>query len=199
MRTRLVGEQALGSALAALSIGLALGVELEPMIERLEHAEPAPRRMSVHEGPDGVTFIRDDFKAPSDSMADVIHFMAHATARRKVAVVGQISDYPGRSRRTYTEFVDAASSVFDEILLVGERAWQLWGEQTSDRRPAGKRRVSVLATVQRAATWLERELRPDDLVLLKASGVADHLEPRVARANDRRLLLGGALRTRARL
>lgn len=176
--TRLIGEHGLGSALAALAIGLALDIALDDLIARLEQADPPSRRMTVHEGADGVTFIRDDFKAPSDSLADIVSFMAKASATRKIAVVGQISDYPGRSRRTYTEFVNAARSVVDEIVLVGERAEQLWGEGPLklSTRPGSNGRVTVFATVKAATDALRDQLRTGDLVLLKASGVADHLE-----------------------
>lgn len=174
--TRLIGEQGLGSALAALAIGLALGVELEVLVERLAMANPPPRRMTVHASADGVTFIRDDFKAPSDSLAEVTSFMASASAIRKIAVVGQISDYPGRSRRIYTEFLNAARTVFDEIVFVGERAEELWGSGPLERPEDSGARVSVFGTVRGAAEELQTRLRPGDLVLLKASGVADHLE-----------------------
>ncbi len=55
-------------------------------------------------------------------------------------------------------------------VLVGSRATELWGEGDS---PGGRR---VLRTVEAASRQLRRTLRHGDLVLLKASGPADHLE-----------------------
>jgi len=177
VRTRLVGEAALGSALAALAIALALGVALDEALARLAEIEPLPRRMSVAELPDGVTFVRDDFKAPSDSIPEAFEFMAAARAARKIAVVGRISDHPGRSRPAYEACVRAAIDVVDELLFVGERPYSLWrsGPRPWDDGPH-RACVSVLPTVQDAVRDLGPRLRAGDLVLLKASGRADHVE-----------------------
>ena len=177
VRTRLVGEQCLGSALAALAIAVSLGVPIGAAIRRLTEIPPLMRRMSALTVPDGITFIRDDFKAPSDSMSEVLTFMDSARATRKLAVVGRISDYPGRSRRVYTEFARAAIDVVDELSFIGERPWSLWGRGDGPWAPAhGRARVSVFSTVEAASRALREELRPGDLVLLKGSGRADHLE-----------------------
>ncbi len=45
--------------------------------------------------PDGVTFIRDDCKAPLWTVRESLEFMRNATAKRKIVVVGTLSDYPG--------------------------------------------------------------------------------------------------------
>jgi UDP-N-acetylmuramyl pentapeptide synthase len=178
VQTRLVGEQALGSALAAIAVGVTMGVPVEAAVRRLERVEPPARRMSAVSLPDGVTFIRDDFKAPSDSMPEVLSFMAAARATRKVAVIGRVSDYPGRSRPTYTELARAAADLVDELVFVGERAHDLWGAGATLREVCspGRARVSLYRTVEAASAALKRELRTGDLVLLKASGPADHLE-----------------------
>jgi UDP-N-acetylmuramoyl-tripeptide--D-alanyl-D-alanine ligase len=176
VRTRLLGEHLLGSALSAL--------------------EPTPRRMMPTAHPDGVTFIRDDFKATADSVPEVLAFMRQATAPRKVAVFGRISDFPGRSRRVYTEVAEQATAVLDTVVFVGDRAIDLWGKQHDtaetaqlqlrhrlgfteiDRvhraRPPGD--MFVFESVWRASRFLSSFLQVGDLVLLKGSGPADHLE-----------------------
>ena len=133
--------------------------------------------MSVVELPDGVTFVRDDFKASSDSIPEAFAFMASARAARKIAVVGRISDHPGRSRPAYEACVRAAIEVVDELVFVGERPHSLW---CSGPRPwdgeSHRASVSVLPSVEDAARDLAPRLREGDLVLLKASGRADHVE-----------------------
>ena len=127
--------------------------------------------------PDGVTFVRDDFKAASDSLGAMLEFLREADAARKILAVGRISDYGGRSRPTYTEFAEQAMRAVDELIFVGERAHELWG---SGEAPwigtTSRSHVSVFRTVESASRWLQPELRRGDLVLLKASGPADHLE-----------------------
>jgi UDP-N-acetylmuramoyl-tripeptide--D-alanyl-D-alanine ligase len=195
VRTRLFGGHLLGSALAALAVGITFDLTLAQAAAALEAAEPTPRRMTPVMHPDGVTFIRDDFKAPADSVPEVLDFQREATATRKVAVFGRISDYPGRSRPTYTNIALQAIACLDAVVFVGERAVELWGEQHS-RSAADQRRLRqqlgltpggdssahppadmyVFESVARASSFLSGYLRAGDLVLLKGSGPADHLE-----------------------
>jgi UDP-N-acetylmuramoyl-tripeptide--D-alanyl-D-alanine ligase len=193
VRTRLLGEHLLGSALAALAVGIIFGMTLTQAAAALEAAEPTPRRMTPVAHPDGITFIRDDFKAPSDSIPEVLAFMRDATATRKLAVLGRISDYPGRSRPTYTDVAGQAIASLDAVVFVGQRAAELWGKQHSGsaadqhrlRQQLGLNRhgaahrpadMYVFETVARASRFLSGYLRADDLVLLKGSGPTDHLE-----------------------
>lgn len=169
VRTRLLGEHLLGSALAALAVGLAFGLTLPEVVKDLETAEPTARRMSAVTHPDGVTFIRDDFKAPADSIPDVLEFMAHAVATRKILVFGRISDYPGRSRRIYTDVARQALAIADAVVFVGRRAVDLWGEEHGTS-------PYVFGSVAQATGFLSGYLCAGDLVLLKGSGPTDHLE-----------------------
>ena len=188
--TRLHGAHLAPSAAAAIAIAHALGVRIEDAIERLASVEPTPRRMSTATTGSGVTFVRDDFKAVSDSIGEVLQFLGDARAARKVLVLGRISDHPGRSRAIYTAVARAAARVVDLLVLVGERPESLWGgprratpEFLTELR--GERaRVELFASVREAAGFLSSELQPGDLVLLKASGASDHLE-RVALVHDR--------------
>jgi len=177
--TRLIGEHCLGSALAAIAIAVSMGVPIETAVAELARLEPPARRMSAAFPPDGVTFIRDDFKAPSDSLPEVLRFMVRARAARKALVIGRISDYPGRSRRVYEGFALDAAQVVDELVFVGERPDELWGGR---QRPwdlegrAWRAHIRVFRDVREASRHIAGWLQRGDLVLLKGSGPVDHLE-----------------------
>lgn len=201
VRTRLLGEHLLGSALGALSVGILFGMPLDETAAALASAEPTFRRMSPVTHSDGVTFIRDDWKAPADSIPEALSFMRSAVAQRKLAVLGRISDFAGRSRRMYSRVARDAMTALDSVVFVGKRATQLWGEQQSLSLAAQgnlRRRVTlapddvpealsdvedsrlgdmfVFNTVRDADAFLQDYLRAGDLVLVKGSGPADHLE-----------------------
>jgi UDP-N-acetylmuramoyl-tripeptide--D-alanyl-D-alanine ligase len=182
VQTRLLGEHAVGSALAALAVAIVMGIPLRTAIERLAEAPPTSRRMSPVSLEAGITFIRDDFKATNDSISEVARFMKTARAGRKVVVLGRISDHPGRSRRAYSAAVRELASSADVVVLVGERHEDLWGrgrrtspDFLSELRDFGAD-VRLFETVRDASRYLIGELRSGDLVLLKACGVSDHLE-----------------------
>jgi len=182
VRTQLVGEHLIGSALAALAIAHTLGVPVEHAIERLAALPPSARRMSADTIAPGIAVVRDDFKAPSDSLGEVLDFLARARAARKVLVVGRISDYPGRSRPVYTALASAAIAVVDLLVFVGERPEALWGgpkrgtpEFLAEFSGQGAR-VELFATVEEAGRFLNGYLQSGDLLVLKGSGPTDHLE-----------------------
>ena len=210
VRTRLVGEHLLGSALAALCVAILFGMTLDEAAEALASVGPTFRRMSPVTHPDGVTFIRDDWKAPLDSLPEVLSFMRTATAPRKLAVFGRISDVPGRSRHSYERVAFEAMTVLHAVIFVSKRASELWGEHRGMaasvradvcRRMAGTSpapgsaacalqdeqlgKMFVFDSVQRADAFLQDFLAPGDLVLVKGSGPADHLERLVLNREQR--------------
>src|ERR1039458_8404552 len=119
--TRLCGEHWVTSALAALGGAAAMNVPLELAVDALATVEPAPARMSPVVF-DGVTFIRDDAKAPLWTMDAAFEFLAEARVARKLAVIGTISDYFGSSSRAYRRAAEGALAVADEVLFVGPNA-----------------------------------------------------------------------------
>jgi len=170
VRTQLNGKHWVTSVLAALAVAQALGIPLGAALEAIAAFEPLVGRMSVSR-PDGVTFLRDDFKAPLWSIDTVLAFLAEARADRKVIVLGTISDYPGSRTRTYRRIAKRALMIADDVVFVGSNARHvrhlvsgLEGE-----------RLHMFRTVQEAAEHLARTLRGGELVVLKGSNRADHL------------------------
>lgn len=182
VQTQLIGEHLVGSAVAAIAIARTMGVTLDEAVERIAQLPPTERRMSSVVTESGVTFVRDDFKATSDSLEELLYFMECARAVRKIAVIGRISDYPGRSRGVYTSFARSAAKVADLLIFVGERPESLWGgaRRGSDgflsELKVGKAIVHLFESVRDASSFLRGELRHGDFVVLKGSGASDHLE-----------------------
>lgn len=127
VESRLIGEHLVGSAVAAIAIAHTLGLGVDDAIDRIADLPPTERRMSAVITASGIAVVRDDFKAVSDSLGEFLRFLEQARAERKVAVVGRISDHPGRSRSVYTEFAHQAAKIIDLLVFVGERPESLWG------------------------------------------------------------------------
>ena len=169
--TRLYGAHHVSSVLAAYSAAVSLGVAVEDAAAAIGAYEPMLGRVSVHRTRRGVTFIRDDLKAPEWSLGAVLQFMTEARASRKIAIIGTISDIPGSPRRAYRRAVAAALAATDHVLLVGDLAPRR-AQRLADLAPG---RLHGVATVRAAADWLAGFAQPGDLVLLKGSMAADHL------------------------
>lgn len=170
VRTGLYGKQFAASVLSAIAVGIELGVPIERALEAVAAFEPVPGRMSPvrHRG---VTFMRDDNKAPLWSFASVLEFLSDARAERKLLVVGTVSDYAGPASRGYRALAERALAAADELVFVGPNS--RYGLRA---RGGVAERVHAFETLDQARAYLERELRPGDLILMKGSRRADGLE-----------------------
>jgi UDP-N-acetylmuramoyl-tripeptide--D-alanyl-D-alanine ligase len=168
--TQLCGTHWTSSVLAALAVGVQMGIAIERAVEAVAEFAPVEGRMSpVVDG--GVTFIRDDWKAPYWSVGTAIDFIADARAARKILIFGTIGDYGGGAARVYRRVAELALAAADEVAFVGPQAER--ARKVKERSPDAP--LALFATVHDAAHHFEHVLRDGDLVLLKASG-SDHLE-----------------------
>jgi UDP-N-acetylmuramoyl-tripeptide--D-alanyl-D-alanine ligase len=165
VRTGLHGRHWTSCVLAALGVGLALGIPAERALEVVAAFEPLTGRMSPVEV-DGIAFVRDDTKAAIWSFEAIYEFLAEARAARRLLVVGTISDSPGSMSRVYRRVAKRSLEVADQVVFVGAGARHV-------ERLGGV--VRAFATLREAADHLDRELRHGDLVVLKGSRRADHL------------------------
>lgn len=171
VRTRLVGEHFGHAVLGALATAVAAGVPVGDAARALESAEPVDGRYSVHTVR-GVTFIRDDWKAPLWSIPAALRFLASARARRKILILGTISDYPGDSSQKYRAVARQASMVADRVLFVGHMAHCA----LRARDPSDPDRISAFDTLFALDQFLQRFLQDGDLVFIKGSATGDHLQ-----------------------
>ncbi|MFO1457808.1 MAG: Mur ligase family protein [Verrucomicrobiota bacterium] len=178
--TRLVGGHFAHPVLGALATAVAAGVPLADAARALETVEPVDGRYSVHTVR-GVTFIRDDWKAPLWSIPAALQFLGSARARRKIFILGTISDYPGDSSQKYRAVVRQAVPAADHVFFVGRMAHCA----LRARDPSNPDRVAAFDTLLALHQYLEGFLQDGDLVLIKGSAAADHLQRLVlARAGD---------------
>jgi UDP-N-acetylmuramoyl-tripeptide--D-alanyl-D-alanine ligase len=188
VQTRLLGAHQALNVLAAVAAACSLGVPMNEAALAVAHHEPLLGRMSVQQNARGVSFVRDDWKAPLWSLPAIWQFMGDAAAARKLIVLGTISDYGGDSSRVYRQSVSKALGAAEHVLLVGPRARSL---RAHFAREAGDR-LHGFEDIRDAAQWLEEFSRAGDLVLLKGSNQSDHLA-RLALAGDQEV---GCWRTR---
>jgi aminoacyl-tRNA hydrolase len=121
--------------------------------------------------PDGVTFIRDDWKASVHTIPPALDFMKTAEAPRRIVIIGTISDSQRDKKALYVTTARQALASADQVCFVGPRASSALRAKTH----AGDDRLHAFATVKAASDFFKDFLRPGDLVLLKGSSPADHL------------------------
>jgi UDP-N-acetylmuramoyl-tripeptide--D-alanyl-D-alanine ligase len=168
VQTQLCGVYWVPCVLAALAVGITLGVPLATAVQAVQTVPPFRRRMAVVQHPDGVTFVWDDYKAPLWSIPAALQFMREARAQRKVVVIGTISDFPegsGNRDRVYAAVARQALEVADHVIFVGPHARRV----LRARRQPGDTVLQAFYATEAARDYLCHLLQPGDLVLLKDS------------------------------
>jgi UDP-N-acetylmuramoyl-tripeptide--D-alanyl-D-alanine ligase len=165
------GEHQVGNALAAAAVALELGMSVGEVGEALGAAHVVSRwRMEVTDRADGVTVINDAYNANPDSMKVALKALKAmaGSERRAWAVLGQMNELGETSGAEH----DAVGRLVvrlgvDRLVAIGPIAGAIhagavlegsWGEES----------VHV-PDVDAATRLLRAELRPGDVVLLKAS------------------------------
>jgi len=171
VQLRLVGEHHVHNALAAAATCLALGLDLAQVAAGLSAADAlSPHRMHVVDRPDGVTIVDDSYNANPDSMRAALKALAVLAGRerRSIAVLGEMLELGPGSREAH----DAIGRLVVRLnigltVVVGEGARAIrdganhegsWGDE-----------VVLADDVDAAAAFLQQEVRPGDVVLVKSS------------------------------
>lgn len=171
VKTAFHGKHLALSVLSALGVGVAAGIPLTNAISAIADVKAAEGRMEIVSTEGGITFLRDDWKAPHWSFPAPLEFMAEAEARRKIIVIGTLSDYSLSASKLYPKVAKQALEVGDIVIFVGPHA----PRAIKAKRTTDAQNLHAFSEIREAASFLNGLLQPGDLVLLKGSNKADHL------------------------
>jgi UDP-N-acetylmuramoyl-tripeptide--D-alanyl-D-alanine ligase len=171
IQTRLVGEFWATSVLAAVTCGVACGLDLRTCAEAIATVEPNLARYSVHQVPAGPTFVFDH-KAPVWTIPHCLAFLKSASASRKTVMFGTLSDYAGSGGARYRRVAREALEVADRVVFVGSNAWYV--EKLRQGELADK--ILAFRTAFEASAYFKEHVLLDELIMFKGSMFVDHLE-----------------------
>ncbi|WP_367323822.1 UDP-N-acetylmuramoyl-tripeptide--D-alanyl-D-alanine ligase [Streptomyces sp. HUAS ZL42] len=168
---RLYGEHHVSNALAAAAVAHELGMSAEEIATALSEAGSLSRwRMEVTERPDGVTVVNDAYNANPESMRAALRALAAmGKGRRTWAVLGKMAELGDEALAEHDAVGRLAVRLnVGKLVAVGgrEAAWLQLGAYNEGSW--GEESVHV-SDAQAAVDLLRSELRPGDVVLVKAS------------------------------
>jgi UDP-N-acetylmuramoyl-tripeptide--D-alanyl-D-alanine ligase len=151
VQLRASGRHMIANAAAAIAAAGAVGVDVAAAAEAVADAAVSTSRMAVHRLPSGAVVIDDAYNANPTSMAAALDALMAMSARRRIAVIGEMAelDDPAEAHRAVADRV-ARHGI--ELIAVGT---DLYGVEPTDDPVAA---VGVLDS--------------DAAVLVKASRVA---------------------------
>jgi UDP-N-acetylmuramoyl-tripeptide--D-alanyl-D-alanine ligase len=169
----LVGEHHVANALAVAGVAHAFGLSAEVVATELGKARAVSRwRMEVHDRPDGITVVNDAYNANPESMRAALKaLVAMAGDRRTWAVLGEMRELGETSAPEHDSLGRLAVRLdVNRLVAVGEAARAVhlgaahegsWGDE-----------AAWVPDIEAALDLLQAQLRPGDVVLVKASRAA---------------------------
>jgi UDP-N-acetylmuramoyl-tripeptide--D-alanyl-D-alanine ligase len=178
------GDHQVGNALCAAAVALECGASLEQVAAALAGAGPVSgHRMRVSTRADGVTVIDDAYNANPDSMRAGLQALAWISAgdggdrRRSWAVLGEMAELGDDAISEHDRIGRLAVRLdVSRLIVVGTgrsmSAMHHGAVMEGARGLEGEPEASIVADADAALALLRAELRPGDVVLVKASNAA---------------------------
>lgn len=163
------GKHNLNNSLAAMAVGLALGMSLGECVQGLFNYRPAENRLNLRQGIAGALLIDDTYNAGPDSVRAALHVLAsYPQGRRRFAVLGDMLELGELGPAAHRELGSVLASLpINRLVTIGPLAAMIAEAACQRGFPPGN--AARLQDNQSAIAYLEQELQPGDLALVKGS------------------------------
>jgi len=157
------GRPAAQAALAAMTVALHNGHSARGAAQHLVRAVPTRGRVTIRRA-GSVTIIDDSYNANPMSMRSALETLSLRQAPRKVAILGdmlELGEYADIAHREVVNDLETAGVVV--AVLIGPYFSHVAAASIS------RTQMSIFPSVEQALPVVSRLIRPNDLVLVKAS------------------------------
>jgi len=161
---QLVGEHNVLNALAAVSVGLACGMNPAESVGALASLTPADKRGQVLQL-GNITVINDCYNSNPKALNAMVDALAGMKASRRIVVAGEMLELGPVAAEMHRSAGQHIGEKKVDV-LIGVRG--LANAIVDGAKKSGAQAIFV-ATPEEAGEWLAREVREGDVVLLKAS------------------------------
>jgi UDP-N-acetylmuramyl pentapeptide synthase len=169
VQSKLLGDHMVYPLLAAVAAAHMEQIELKEAIGRLAQLSPATSRMELISLPDGTRILDDSSKGAVESMHAAFETFSQIPATRKIVVLGNVEEPPGKERDVYRDLGQRLARCADLVVCIGD------DNMTSLRATAtqaGMDRSAIRlagSQLQTGIDLLNEAFRPGDLVLVKGA------------------------------
>jgi UDP-N-acetylmuramoyl-tripeptide--D-alanyl-D-alanine ligase len=172
----LYGEHHVSNALAAAAVALELGSTVEEVAARLGAVQRrSARRMEVTTRGDGLTVLNDSYNANPESMRAALKALASMSRhRRSWAVLGVMGELGADSVTAHDEIGRLAVrlNINRLVVVAGEDSAAAPMHLGASHEGSWGEESVLVPDTDAAIALLRSELRPDDVMLVKASKAA---------------------------
>ena len=161
---KIPGKHNAYNALAALSVGVELGVEIKHCAEILSRFQAIEQRSEVIEIGD-ISVINDCYNANPESMRAALDVLLNKVGSRKIALLGDMLELGSNSVSFHAELGLYAATIVDELITIGPMAKYI----NNAARDVGHLNVSHFEDTDLVVEHLKNSLVSGDIILVKAS------------------------------
>ncbi len=161
------GKPTAAAAAAAAAVGIAFGMNLVKISEKLAGYRTGASRMQIVPGIHETSIIDDSYNASPLSMEAALDALKHIPAKRKIAILGDMLEIGDYAADEHERIGRLAAKSANMLILVGAHA-----KFTAEgARKAGLRKnnIHLFETANEAMGPTAHALRDGDLILVKGS------------------------------
>jgi UDP-N-acetylmuramoyl-tripeptide--D-alanyl-D-alanine ligase len=160
----LLGEHSIYNALAAVAAGLECGVPLAQAARSLATLSAGDKRGEIlHYA--GATAINDCYNSNPKALSSMVDWLTQMPAQRRIVVAGEMLELGPTAEAMHRDCGQRMAEQGLDVLL-GVRGL---AKAMVDGASSAGMRAEFVSTPEEAGEWLRKEVRPGDVVLLKAS------------------------------
>jgi UDP-N-acetylmuramoyl-tripeptide--D-alanyl-D-alanine ligase len=164
----LLGRHSVHTALRAALAGLVEGLAWEEIISGLQSLpSSAQLRLVAVAGPNGSTLLDDSYNASPASTIAALNLLDDLAANRKIAVLGDMMELGSYEEEGHRKVGCRAADVVDLLVVIGPRARYIAEE--AEACGLAPEAIVSLEDNQAAVAYLEKNLEPQNIVLIKGS------------------------------
>lgn len=161
------GKHFVYNALCSIAVGRFYGIEMDSIIKGIGKFELTKQRMDIVKIKDNITVINDSYNASYDSMKAGIEYLSNITAKRRIAVLGDMLELGEYSEELHKKVGDEVlKSNIDILITVGQKAKFIASRVLNGN---SKIKVESFDNNDQASIYLNKNLNVGDILLLKAS------------------------------
>lgn len=161
------GKHQINNAMAAVAVGIKFGIKPEIIGQTLSYFKPSNQRMEQKQIKN-LVLINDCYNANPDSMMAGLQTLHQIQSEgRKIAILGdmyELGDWTEKLHQQVGEYINQQVKV-DVVICVGIHTHKLFSTLTINK----ENEQFYFEEKENVETWLKENLRPTDVVYLKAS------------------------------
>jgi UDP-N-acetylmuramoyl-tripeptide--D-alanyl-D-alanine ligase len=166
VRTRLIGRRFVCAVLAAVAVGLSEGFSLDVILARLESLSPSSERLEPVRLATGAYLLRDECKSTIETIDAALDVMAEIPARRKIVILGDVSEPPGSQGPVYRRLAHRIAEIATHVIFIGANChYYTAGAARAGMRPDAVTKANT--SLKKALLAIPADLGEGDVLLIK--------------------------------